>query len=97
MCPAVASPAFALICTAVQHLSPIVVNLLCRDVVIPHLLLSEMMMQSLALQVRHTADEVGAGETVILTLADKGVLDEEDGDELENVLAVSSLMPHAFG
>jgi len=26
---------------------------------------------------------------VILTLADKGVLDEEDGDELENVLAVS--------
>jgi len=47
-------------------------------------------------QVRHTADEVGAGETVILTLADKGVLDEEDGDELENVLAVSPLF-HACG
>ena len=45
-------------------------------------------MRSRAPQVRHTADEVGAGETVILTLADKGVLDEEDGDELENVLAV---------
>ena len=40
------------------------------------------------LQVRHTAEEVGAGETVILTLADKGVLDEDDADELENVLAV---------
>lgn len=37
---------------------------------------------------RHTAEELGAGETAILTLADKGVLDEDDADELENVLAV---------
>lgn len=40
------------------------------------------------MQVRHTADELGAGETAILTLADKGVLDEDDTDELENVLVV---------
>lgn len=40
------------------------------------------------MQVRHTADELGAGETAILTLADKGVLDEDDADELENVLVV---------
>jgi hypothetical protein len=44
-----------------------------------------------AVQVRHTADELGAGETAILTLADKGVLDEDDTDELENVLAVRCL------
>lgn len=43
-----------------------------------------------------TAEELGEGETVILTLADRGILDEkgnlhEDDEELvlENVLAVS--------
>ena len=43
-------------------------------------------------QVRHTAEEVGAGETVILTLADKGILDEDDADELENVLVVWDIL-----
>ena len=46
------------------------------------------------LKVKHTADELQEGETMILTLADKnilddkGELDEEEQDELENVLAV---------
>lgn len=47
------------------------------------------------LKVKHTADELQEGETMILTLADKNILDDkgdlddEDQDELENVLAVS--------
>ena len=46
------------------------------------------------LKVKHTANELMEGETMILTLADKnilddkGELDDEDQDELENVLAV---------
>ena len=51
------------------------------------------------LKVKHTADELQEGETMILTLADKNILDEkgdldddEDQDELENVLAVSQLL-----
>lgn len=46
------------------------------------------------LKVKHTADELQEGETMILTLADKNILDDkgdldddEDQDELENVLA----------
>ena len=47
------------------------------------------------LKVRHDAEALGEGETVIMTLADRNILDargdlDEDGDELENVLAVSS-------
>ena len=44
------------------------------------------------LRVRHGADEVAEGETVILTLKDSSILDEtrtgvnDEGDELENVL-----------
>ena len=47
------------------------------------------------LKVKHTADELQEGETMILTLADKNILDDkgdlddEEQDELENVLAVS--------
>ena len=46
------------------------------------------------MRVRHDADELGEGETMILTLADRGILDEhgevdEDKDELENALVVS--------
>lgn len=42
---------------------------------------------------KHTADELQEGETMILTLADKNILDDkgdlsEGEDELENVLAV---------
>lgn len=46
------------------------------------------------LKVKHTGDELQEGETMILTLADKNILDdkgdldEEEQDELENVLAV---------
>ena len=46
------------------------------------------------LKVKHGADELQEGETMILTLADKNILDdkgdldEEEQDELENVLAV---------
>ena len=46
------------------------------------------------LRVKHTANELMEGETMILTLADKnilddkGELDDEEQDELENVLAV---------
>ena len=45
------------------------------------------------LKVKHTADELQEGETMILTLADKNILDDkgdlsEGEDELENVLAV---------
>ena len=48
------------------------------------------------LKVKHTADELQEGETMILTLADKNILDEkgdlsEGEDELENVLAVCIL------
>lgn len=47
------------------------------------------------MRVRHDADELGEGETMILTLADRNILDEhgevdEDKDELENALVVSS-------
>lgn len=53
------------------------------------------------LKVKHAANELLEGETMILTLADKnildakGELDEEEQDELENVLAVCP--HHAFG
>ena len=46
------------------------------------------------LKVKHSANELLEGETMILTLADKnilddkGELDDEEQDELENVLAV---------
>ena len=46
------------------------------------------------LKVKHSANELMEGETMILTLADKnilddkGELDDEEQDELENVLAV---------
>lgn len=55
------------------------------------------------LKVKHTADEMLEGETMILTLADKNILDEKgdlsDGeDELENVLAVRhSIVPSPCG
>ena len=47
------------------------------------------------MRVRHDADELGEGETMILTLADRNILDEhgevdEDKDELENALVVRS-------
>ena len=46
------------------------------------------------MQVRHKGNELHEGETMILTLADRNILDEggdldEAADELENVLAVS--------
>lgn len=49
------------------------------------------------LRVKHDADELNAGETMILTMADRNILDErgelaEDGDELENVLTVSYML-----
>lgn len=45
------------------------------------------------MRIRHGADELQDGETMILTMADRNILDDrgdidEDGDELENVLAV---------
>ena len=48
------------------------------------------------MRVRHDADELGEGETMILTLADRNILDEHgevdaDKDELENALMVSTL------
>ena len=48
------------------------------------------------MKVRHDADELNEGETMILTLADRGILDDrgdirEDAEELENVLVVRSL------
>ena len=55
------------------------------------------------MRVRHDADELGEGETMILTLADRNILDEhgdvdEDKDELENALVVclcgASLLAH---
>ena len=48
------------------------------------------------LKVRHGADEVNEGETMILTLKDSSILDEKRGalneeeDELENVLAAEN-------
>ena len=54
------------------------------------------------LKVKHTADELQEGETMILTLADKNILhdkgdlDDEEQDELENVLAVSSAIPRVL-
>ena len=48
------------------------------------------------MRVRHDADELGEGETMILTLADRNILDEHgevdaDKDELENALVVCVL------
>jgi hypothetical protein len=49
--------------------------------------------------VKHGADELQEGETMILTLADKNILDDkgdlddEEQDELENVLAVCHWKP----
>ena len=45
------------------------------------------------MQVKHNAEELAEGETVILTLADRNILDakgdlDEDADELENALVV---------
>ncbi len=42
------------------------------------------------LRVAHSAEDLGVGETVILTLKDRNILEEGDDDpeELENVLAV---------
>ena len=47
---------------------------------------------------RAKADDLNQGETVIMTLADRGILDErgeldEDNDELENVLSVGPWCP----
>ena len=48
---------------------------------------------------KHGADELQEGETMILTLADKNILDDkgdlddEEQDELENVLAVCHSNP----
>lgn len=47
------------------------------------------------LKVRHDLQDLGEGEGVILTLADKRLLDDngelaDDDDELENVLKVNS-------
>ena len=49
------------------------------------------------MRVRHDADELGEGETMILTLADRNILDEHgevdaDKDELENALVVVPAM-----
>ncbi len=43
------------------------------------------------LRMAHGAEELGEGETVILTLKDRNVLEEgeDEPEELENVLAVS--------
>ena len=48
------------------------------------------------MRVRHDADELGEGETMILMLADRNILDEHgevdaDKDELENALVVRTL------
>lgn len=45
------------------------------------------------MKVRHTAEELAEGQTMILTLADRGILNDagnlvEDNDELENALVV---------
>lgn len=54
------------------------------------------------LQVKHNAEELNEGETVILTLADRNILDDkgdldDEADELENALVVclpsTGLMP----
>ena len=50
-------------------------------------------------QVRHEADELNEGETMILTLADRNILDEagdlddDAPDELENALVVRAPRP----
>lgn len=46
------------------------------------------------MKVKHDANELNEGETMILTLADRNILDDtgslvEDPEELENVLVVS--------
>ena len=45
------------------------------------------------MRVKHNAEEMNEGETVILTMADRNILDDkgdlaEDADELENALLV---------
>ncbi len=45
------------------------------------------------MQVKHNAEELNEGETVILTLADRNILDDkgdldDEADELENALVV---------
>ena len=50
------------------------------------------------MKVRHSAEELNEGETMILTLADRGILDDtgnlvEDNDELENALVVRAQQP----
>ena len=47
------------------------------------------------MKVKHDANELNEGETMILTLADRRILDDqgtimEDPEELENVLVVST-------
>lgn len=47
------------------------------------------------MKVKHSAEELNEGETMILTLADRSILDDkgqidEDAEELENALVVSS-------
>lgn len=48
---------------------------------------------SACMQVKHNAEELNEGETVILTLADRNILDDkgdldDEADELENALVV---------
>ena len=45
------------------------------------------------MRVRHTAEELGEGETMVMTLADRPIMDARgelagDADELENALVV---------
>ena len=45
------------------------------------------------MRVRHSAEELGEGETMVMTLADRPIMDArgelaEDADELENALVV---------
>lgn len=50
------------------------------------------------MKVKHDANELNEGETMILTLADRKMLDDkgelvEDAEELENVLVVMHSLP----
>lgn len=45
------------------------------------------------MRVRHSAEELGEGETMVMTLADRPIMDArgelaDDADELENALVV---------
>lgn len=54
------------------------------------------------MRVRHSAEELGEGETMVMTLADRPIMDArgelaDDADELENALVVRpepGVMPH---